>query len=119
MQAKRLIERVWQNVAMSDRIVPEIADFFARLLFQKGEVPVFSQLQCLLALNDLTVSGLFLHLGHSLNFPHQKCRYSINRELFELLSCFCAMYEAQSNATVDELPQLSAPVAVLPLPLVL
>jgi hypothetical protein len=62
---------------MSDGAVPKITDFFALLSLQGGEVPVFSQLQCLLVLNDLTVTWPIFYLGHSLNSPHQKCRYPL------------------------------------------
>jgi hypothetical protein len=67
-------------IAMSDGAVPRMSDFSERLSCQWGEGPVFSQLQRRLALNDFTVTGPILRFGNSLNFPHQKCRYSVNRE---------------------------------------
>jgi len=70
---------------MTDGALRRITDFFARLSLQRSEVPAFSQLQSLLALKDLTVTWPILRLGHSLNFPREKCRYSVHRELFQLL----------------------------------
>jgi hypothetical protein len=69
-----------QTVATSDGAAQKIIGFVARFSLQRGEVPVFSQLQYLLALDDFTVTGPILRFGHSLNLPHQKCRYSVNRE---------------------------------------
>jgi hypothetical protein len=71
---------------MSDGAVPKITDFFALLSLQGGEVPAFSQLQCLLALNDLTVTWPILPLGHSPQFPSSKCRYSRHSEHFQRLT---------------------------------
>jgi len=56
-KTNRLIEIVRQIVTMSGGTVRNITDFFERLSFQRGEIPAFSQPRCLLALNDLTVTG--------------------------------------------------------------